>query len=409
MADAAASNSHIRRSSAGGSWGNKMATGGKRGRHRKLTLPAGVSPVKVSYNIMQPLVCETHHEYGPILCCPFPDCPKGLPAADCWVTVNPPQVGDEVYQRTEWQLASGRTTWSWTDVDGLYLDIPRVFWREAYRTGLMPDVSPDRSAYHYTSLAGFLGMLRSGEIWLSDYAYLNDAAELTHGIACAREIFAEVAGLRPKSRKVLLPHAKPDYSQHRVCIASFSTEADSLSQWRAYGPIALGFELGGLAFGYSNSVRLQPVVYRPSAQDELLRMFAHLLATAWERERPSEKQRLRQLYSETDRLLDVIAFFKNEGFSDEHELRMVHTEIPRIWDAFDLDRAPERFRAASGLFVPYLTTKDIHREHPDRLPLREVVIGPSPKAEALRTGVERALRAHGYDIQVRVSGVTYRA
>ena len=36
--------------------------------------------------------------------------------------------------------------------------------------------------YHYTSVAGCLGILKSHVIWLTDYRYLNDKMELHQGL-----------------------------------------------------------------------------------------------------------------------------------------------------------------------------------------------------------------------------------
>lgn len=251
-------------------------------------------------------------------------------------------------------------------------------------------------------------MLKSGELWLSDYSYLNDIAELTHGAAKAREMFEDVGSKRHNSRSMLRAQGKPDFSKHRVCVASFSMDSDSLSQWRAYGPIAVGFELGGLGFGYNNTVRSGPVIYDPLAQDAMLRLWANLNAAAWERETRDEKRRLRTMYyDDSDRLLDLIAFFKNSGFADEREMRMVHTENPRF-ERFGLKHAPEKFRVSNSLIVPYVTTRDLTDEHPERLPIVRVVVGPGPKAESLANGVKRALAVYNYDVLVSVSGITYR-
>lgn len=375
----------------------------------RLKAPKDARPVPVRYNMMHPLVCAEHHERGVLDACPHPDCPNGTAATEEWIVSQPPGLDQRVYRRTCWDMGSGGRTWTWEDHESLFMSVPRVFWRESGRAGWVPAVPADLCGYQYTSLEGFLGILRSGELWLSDYSYLNDTAELDHGVAIARKAFLEVAGERSKSRAMLEAQSQPDVSKHRICIASFSMKPDSLSQWRAYGPVAVGFDLRGLGFGYSNTVRSGPVVYDPAHQSAMLRLLAHLNASAWERERPSEKRRLRSLYFENvDRLLDVVAFFKNAGFADERELRMVHTENSNVLGILGMDPFPERFRVSGGLIVPYVTTKDLATDSPDALPITEVVIGPGANAERLLHGVQRALLAHGYNVRARISGITYR-
>lgn len=375
----------------------------------RLKPPKDVKPVPIRYNMMPFLVCADHHEYGVLDACPHPDCPNGTAADSEWIVSQCPGLDQTVYRRTSWDMGNGDRTWTWQEDESLFLSIPRVFWRESQRAGWIPAFPANRCGYQYTSLEGFLGILRSGELWLSDYLCLNDTAELNHGVAMAQKAFLEVAGERSESREMLLAQSHPDVSKHRICIASFSTASDSLSQWRAYGPVAVGFELGGLGFGYSNTVREGPVVYDPAHQFAMLRLLAHLNATAWERERPSEKRRLRPLYFDNvDRLLDVVAFFKNAGFADERELRMVHTENSDLFEKFHRLPVRERFRVSGDLIVPYVTTKDLATQSPDVLPITEVVIGPSPNARRLLHGVQRALLAHGYNVPVRISGITYQ-
>lgn len=89
-------------------------------------------------------------------------------------------------------------------------------------------------------------------------------------------------------------------------------------------------------------------------------------------------------------------------------MRMVHTENSRLFERFGVAASPERFRVSSGLIVPYVTTRDLTENHPERLPIVKVVVGPGPKAENLVNGVKRALAAYGYDVPVSASGITYR-
>lgn len=371
--------------------------------------PAGVKPVRVKFAYHWDELCKRHREFGPIQCCPFPDCPNGLSASETWIAVDSHVGEDRFYQRTSWDLGEGRATWSWEEPRLRFLSIPKVYWNEGHRRDLLPPIETTRSAFHYTSLQGFLGLLGSHELWLSDYGFLNDASEVAHGLQRAADAFARIAAQRPTSRAMLSAQTRLDLSRHRICIASFSTQGDSLSQWRAYGPIAVGFDLSPLSFGYANSVRMAHVVYSADQQDELLEIYASLLASAWEGETVSARRKHRDLYCNTPgRLLDIIAFFKNAGFADERELRMIHSEDTELLARFPIDPAPDRVRASGGLLVPYATTRDIHRDHPERLPIREVIVGPGPQSELLRQGVERALRANGYDAPVVVSGVTYR-
>tara|TARA_R110002049_G_scaffold150602_5_gene313737 strand:+ start:9611 stop:9868 length:258 start_codon:yes stop_codon:yes gene_type:complete len=47
-------------------------------------------------------------------------------------------------------------------------------------------VTPQSTLYHYSSLAGVLGIVSSGELRASDIRYMNDSAELRHTLDVLR-------------------------------------------------------------------------------------------------------------------------------------------------------------------------------------------------------------------------------
>ena len=55
------------------------------------------------------------------------------------------------------------------------------------RKGLVAkyDTSESPIVYHYTTPEGLWGIIDSGELWMSDYSYLNDAVELNYGLQLA--------------------------------------------------------------------------------------------------------------------------------------------------------------------------------------------------------------------------------
>lgn len=248
---------------------------------------------------------------------------------------------------------------------------------------------------------------------MSDYSYLNDAEELTYGLELAQERFEIAAESLPSVATILQRWGNAiETLGFRACVASFSLDGDSLSQWRAYGPIAVGFKLQSLMFGYANTVSSRPVIYDPVVQRQLLDLMAHLCASAYSEDRKNEPDKVDMLYQDgTDRLLDVTAFFKHPAFADEREFRIVHVESPAMLQSPSYKQAPHRFRQSGGVLVPYVTTRDLAENHyPDKIPLEKVVIGPSPHAEVLQRGVEELLSTHGYDtVQVRRSTAPLRS
>ncbi len=370
----------------------------------------------VRYNMMNPIVCEQHFEHGPLDCCPFPDCPNGTDADE--IEAAAPHLESKIYRRAIWTDADGQNSYSWMGDLPLWFSLSRVVWRDATRKLLIGKNSAtlQPTVYHYTSPEGLLGIVETGELWMSDYSYLNDAEELTYGLRLAKQRFDLIADVTPSAASVLRKWGGViETMQSRVCVCSFSSDGDSLSQWRAYGPLAIGFRVGGLMFGYANTTRMQPVVYEPDTQRQLFDLMACYCASAYINDAATiSPKKLAQLYEDgSDRNLELTAFLKHPTFSDEREIRMVHVENPRIFDgSLPAKPAPYRFRTSRGFLMPYVTTRDVVAlpdSYPVRLPISEIVIGPYSNADMLEHGVKVLLKARGYEgVAVRRSTAPLR-
>ncbi len=103
--------------------------------------------------------------------------------------------------------------------------------------------------FHYTNFRGLDGILKSGQIWFTDYRHLNDQTELMHGIGLAKAMLmrrARVGGLHG-----VLYGWIDDLLTRRnfgralwFFIASFSRHPDDLHQWRSYADDGRGVAIG---------------------------------------------------------------------------------------------------------------------------------------------------------------------
>ena len=157
----------------------------------------------------------------------------------------------------------------------------------------MTDEHPD-VLYHYTNLGGLNGILQSRRLWATDIRYLNDANELSYGIAEMCNLLEHIAiempdltgdalvkygtleqpgehvpdhsdpeALGPAHRAVyaaavslaaLIDSSKPqppvDWMVANGYVTCFTEKADSLGQWRGYaggGGFAIGFQREALS------------------------------------------------------------------------------------------------------------------------------------------------------------------
>ncbi len=294
-----------------------------------------------------------------------------------------------------------------------WFGVPKVISNEARRNGLIPETHADL-IYHYTSVEGLFGIAQSGQVWLSDYSYLNDTRELSHGVDLVVEVIDDFLRSESRVEEVvsLLQQWKVDLKSpvHRVCIASFSASGDSLSQWRAYGPIALGFEPGNLTL-HAFRANLRPVEYGRERQRALVEAHLHHTRESYLVDlRGGRLQRIEDAYHKIDRLVELVSFFKDPAFESEREYRLAYIEYPSVVELMSGKRSKKRFRIARGRIVPYVLSSELEPKILDnrKLEIREVILGPESD-KMLERGIREFLAEAGMgDVEVKHSIVPYR-
>ena len=285
--------------------------------------------------------------------------------------------------------------------------------------------------FHYTTAQGLFGILEEKKIWATDANYMNDYAEIRKGIVYAQLWFKQ--NQQKINNKMGVEHTniikmnlqdEPwKQSGQRMFICSFSTEEDSLSQWRGYGGqvgYALGFHQDylrkkskelGLAFVkciYNHNKDKNPV---RDALDKLMQT-GHFDGV------PDSFKNI------SDWLITVInavkrnsVALKGEGFKDEREWRFYpgsnglrHPEI-----------SGECYRLQSGIVTPYIKyplfpqtmgESFIITSEKKRFPLVRFKIGPTHHKDITYDGLNRLLLTYQNDFLYSIpehSLVTYRS
>lgn len=283
------------------------------------------------------------------------------------------------------------------------------------------DVSEPKVLYHYTSTEGMYGIISDGCLWATDASYLKDASELINGLELVDEILNVVDTtttewleptrefVRGTSKAIKAVFVDELYAY----IVSFSTEADLLSQWRAYsGPkgsvgYALGFDrslldrqteqcetpfdLEAVAYGIEQQ-RHAIILASANSQIKTLDEIVSIAAELQDNEPTLALQsRTREVWRQL--IIDVgktVARFKDGYFSEEREWRLIGCE----------DRTSKRsnveFRTSELGLTPYIRFP-IRQEQGTNSPLVEVRVGPSPDPDRAVDAVRRLLDAKGYD------------
>lgn len=302
---------------------------------------------------------------------------------------------------------------------------------------------PDK-LWHYTSFAGLLGIVTSGEIFATDIRFLNDHEEFTHARTILEELAEEMPALgtdKSVLKKTFRGMIKSIFDKGplhsktlQVFVSSFSESRDQLSQWRGYSHGSSGVSLGldlrkirGLR-GFDGVVSFAPCVYEYSQKKALLREAAEdymnsieLAARAgWDAagkyggpfnydlvlaDKPENAaipealdKSLRQMVY---RLLKIAALLKNASFNEEHEWRLVLCSLAG-WGA---KPTPRLFRPAPTTLIPYVVYP--LGDQAMRLPLTELVLGPGSNARAAEA-IDSFLLAKEIKTKVSKSCVPYR-
>jgi hypothetical protein len=375
-------------------------------------------PHSLNISLNSPYVdfrCEQHRHTGNFPC-PWPECPNGI--EDDKLIGTGLGLEEKVFERIAWLGDDGESSYySWEEKDGFCgLSASNVVDREIQRQ-VGRQTWPTELVYHYTLASGLQGIIESRSIWLSDFSYLNDATEVRHGLGVARNVLEE---LRQEKRHTDSPElfnalltTFSDEKHPRVCMACFSREGDSLSQWRAYGTVALGFRASPLMFGQNTMMnpKLQAVIYSPDKQRQQLRILFHHHSLALQKDLETHGRRMFDIHHDyvVGTLYSHIAFFKDEAFADEREYRLVYIENPELFEKIGIARAPKHFRSRGNILIPYVKSSDLVEELPAKLPLEEVIIGPQENVTLVERSVSEFLEAHGYnEVRVRRSRVPYR-
>ena len=367
----------------------------------------------LSNNFFPESVCKQHGIID-VFPCPWPGCPNGI-AENCF-QVESFSDGEHsnIYRRHCWKSPIEGKYYNW-ELEGHphWFSAAKTFWNEARRLNLVSRMD-SRVIYHYTNVEALVGIIESQAIWLSDYSYLNDKRELTHGVEIVTNVAEQMASTEQSpNTQTLLNHwiEVASNGNPRVCIASFSGNSDSLSQWRAYGSLAIGFKPQSIAI-HANQARLNAVEYNVEIQKKLVQVYLSHLVQAYEADLVNNSlERIPDVYHRFEQLIELVAFFKDASFASEQEFRLAYVEHPELFERDYLNPPPKRFRVKGGRILPYIVSSELFpmpNEEKRDLGICEIVLGPESD-DLLASGVREFLDANSLqDVPILRSKVPYR-
>ncbi|WP_164985969.1 DUF2971 domain-containing protein [Bosea sp. Tri-44] len=200
-------------------------------------------------------------------------------------------------------------------------------------------------------------------------------------------------------------------------ISSFSTDGDVLSQWRAYANdgtgVSIGFDSNLIK---SLSVQIGSVEYDETKQIEIMKSTLEWMFLISSNMKGEERDSF--IFQQSAILGIDMTFFKNPGFMEEKEVRIIRAVNPKVkddmWTLSDpggsgeklsRKKIPIQYRAGrSGGLIAYIALPLLGL---GSKAIKEIVIGP--KSDNNGVEISMALTAFGFsDFKTRHSRATYR-
>lgn len=288
----------------------------------------------------------------------------------------------------------------------------------------MTEFTQDKWLFHYTNADALLNILKDGALWGSDANYLNDYKEIQLGIEYANYwINQHKSELQNKYGKntvtQLLNNTVPhpnNQSGQQMFVCSFSTEKDSLTQWRTYAS-GSGYSLGINRQYLENKANqlgltLQKCIYEHDEKNNpIVNYLSHL----------NENNAFTDIDNpENNKLLNICNYIKQysmilkgKEFKQESEWRL----FPDF--NFPYKSAIE-FRVRNGVFIPYVKLKLFPETDNEKMiktsvntstPVLEVMVGPSPHQDLAHMSLRRLLKEYRSKyrfLSPQLSKATYR-
>jgi hypothetical protein len=292
--------------------------------------------------------------------------------------------------------------------------------------------------YHYTSLNNFISIVENQTLFCTNISFLNDRREYKYGVdlLLKRINILKNDGLNSDVLDMVSEHIDLIYKSERY-VTCFSKNGDLLSQWRAYANnckgVAIGFESMMIERKMNLYLQRKHVTYDVKEQTEILDELIKIMINFFE------------VYKEIfdwaeygyewlvanaiiEYLDNIISGYKDPSFFEEQEYRLEFVIYCRVNKK---EHVEINYRASETQIIPYIKFISEYRKteinktkgryadieiddneifsFKSRLPIKEIIIGPSLDYEINKQAIEEMLIKNGYDdVIIKKSTIPYR-
>lgn len=277
--------------------------------------------------------------------------------------------------------------------------------------------------YHYCSVGAFQKIIETSTIWLTHARQTNDANEGVRYINHLQSIVNSISYINDEEKSIA--HTILQIHKDRIefpYIGCFSTKADLLSQWRAYGDdgkgIAIGFEVGKiphfdlLKHKHGDCIKfpiiLDEINYDDiNNEDEFLEKIIQSCLLIYR----NTKNKNQAVDAGVHGLNLLSVFSKNKGFEEEQEVRIAY--FPCYFDLLanlnqlpikNINKMDLKFRTNKNNLISYFEFKFSQDA------IQKIILGP--KCSIDKNQLTLFLNKYSPDVcrnnGVRKSSISYR-
>lgn len=275
-----------------------------------------------------------------------------------------------------------------------------------------------KELYHYTSIDGLIGIIQYRKLWLSSIANMNDHQEVIWLKNKFYSRLKDVIGSLDFEEKSLhyinqflamLLHPEPT-----PYICCFSRNGDLLSQWRAYSSdgegacIKFNIEKLGVKQGIpymhpqlEHSIAYSDVIYEEEQTEAFIATAISKLIPIVSALAEGDESKMLLLSELANQCSRNSFIYKNSAFSEEQEIRIVHTPFIDNKNQWFGNASAVKFRQCSGSVTSYFEYEFSANA------VDEIILGPKCKCSINELNL--LLRSSGYqNVKINKSSASYR-
>lgn len=285
---------------------------------------------------------------------------------------------------------------------------------------IMEEVEPTHipsSLYHYTTAEGLLGIIGSDTLRFSDAPYLNDGSEIFYGFGLFVECLTQLMKNKSDEEKTFAAAVQAEVARNaeafRMAVFCTSEAPNLLNQWRDYGPGKVAYQLELEPFGMLErgksanfAISLFRMIYNEGNQrsimDRTLRTLRDRCLALREAGEVDDLEASANLTAMTAMQIVWLMYrLKNPAFRAEQEWRFVARTV------HDIPSSAMDFRVGQLGVVPFYTWRKNTDDGP-LLPIKSVMVGPSPDARVSDLALKEFLKAKGHTVPTLYSTIPLR-